>query len=462
MKKFSPVIDLSGYLKQIDYFVLSLILLGTFSVVIWGHFYKSQKKNDKNFIDYMLMGRKLTLPMFVATLVATWYGGIFGVSEIAFESGLYNFLIQGIFWYLTYLIFAFFLVKPMRRYNAITLPELAGQMFGPKSKIIAAFFNFFNVVPITYTISLGLLVKLMTGLDLFESCLLGVLFACAYSVIGGFRAVVLSDVLQFFVMCSAVFLVLVYSLFEFGFSFLTENLPSSHFHLTGKNSLLTTFSWGFIALSTLVDPNFYQRCFAAKDTKTAQNGIFIATGIWCLFYLCTTFGAMYAAAVIPQAKATEAYLIYSLQLLPVGLRGFFLAGVIATILSTIDSYLFIAANTLTYDLAPKKWKENLFISKLGVLTTGFLSVVMALVFSGSIKDVWKTLGSYSAGYMLLPMTIGYIKKDLISDKLFVFSTMSSALGITYWRWAKIDLFDDLYIGLIISALCILLGRKKFV
>jgi len=46
--------------------------------------------------------------LFVGTLVATWYGGIFGVTFIAFEKGLYNFLTQGVFWYIAYLIFACF------------------------------------------------------------------------------------------------------------------------------------------------------------------------------------------------------------------------------------------------------------------------------------------------------------------------------------------------------------------
>ena len=34
------------------------------------------------------MGRKMTLPIFVATLVATWYGGIFGVTALTFEKGV--------------------------------------------------------------------------------------------------------------------------------------------------------------------------------------------------------------------------------------------------------------------------------------------------------------------------------------------------------------------------------------
>ena len=70
------------------------------------------------------MGRYLTLPMQVATLVATWYGGLFGVTAIAFEQGLYNFIIQGVFWYITYIIFALWPVEKIRSKPTATLAEL--------------------------------------------------------------------------------------------------------------------------------------------------------------------------------------------------------------------------------------------------------------------------------------------------------------------------------------------------
>ena len=457
---FSSHINLTEILSLFDILVFIFILALTIGVIFWSCFRREIKNKKESFLDYMLMGRSLTLPLFIATLVATWYGGVFGVTEIAFESGLYNFLIQGIFWYVTYLLFAFFLVRRIKAYEAVTLPELAGKMFGKKARIIAAVFNFFNVVPVTYAISLGLFLKILTGMGFLESTLLGVSFASFYSLFGGFRAVVLSDMVQFFVMCFAVLLVLVFSFLSFGTEILFENLPSSHFSFMGNNSLLTTLVWGFIALSTLVDPNFYQRCFAAKNSETARSGILWATVIWFFFDLCTTFGAMYARALIPDAVPSEAYLVYSLQLLPSGLRGFFLAGIVATILSTIDSYLFISSSTLSYDLGPSKWKESLFFNKFSLFFTGLLSVLLAVAFSGSIKLVWKTLGSYSAGSLLVPMVFGYWRKELISDELFTASTLSSAVLMTIWNfWGSSDL-DSLYIGLLTSVFVISLGQIK--
>ena len=275
-----------------------------------------------------------------------------------------------------------------------------------------------------------------------------------------------SDLVQFFVMCSGVAIILLLSVSNFGgLNFLTQSLPAEHFSLTGGEGLSTTLVWGFIALSTLVDPNFYQRVFAAQSTRVARNGILVSTLIWFCFDICTTFGAMYARAVIPAAEPGVAYLVYALQLLPDGVRGFVLAGILATILSTLDSYMFLAGSTLSYDLAPTKLKGSVALHYAGIVFVAVLSVALALVFDGSIKSVWKTLGSYSASCLLLPVLYGYIFPGRISDKQFVFACLIGVVGTTYWRNFRPDGFlsevDELYFGIVCTTVGLLSYRLIF-
>lgn len=450
-------------LTSLDWTIFTAVLVITLGSIFYGEWKKKalhlKDTEEMNFLDILIMGRGLTLPLFVATLVATWYGGIFGVTEIAFNQGIYNFITQGLFWYVSYILFALYLVHKVAPYQAVTLPNLIEKMFGPKSAKLAAVFNFFNVLPIAYVISLGLFIQLLSGYSLLASMALGLIFVVAYSMWGGLRAVVYSDSIQFYVMCLSVFLVLVFSVSEFGaLEFLTANLPKTHFDPTGGVGLATTFVWGFIALSTLVDPNFYQRVFAAKSEAVARKGILVSTVIWLCFDICTTFGAMYAKALIPEAESGHAYLTYALQLLPNGLRGFFLAGILATILSTLDSYLFLAGTTLAYDLAPKKWKGRVWIHHFGVILVAALSLVMATSFEGSIKAVWKTLGSYSASCLLFPVLIGHVLPGRLSDKQFIASSLLGVIAVTYWRNATHTGFwkdvDELYIGLIVTGMAL--------
>jgi len=458
---FSSTIDFKSVITTLDWIVFFSVLLITLAAVIYGQSLKKKNKQqgdeDYNFLDLLLMGRQLTLPMFVATLVATWYGGIFGVTKIAFEQGIFNFVTQGFFWYIAYILFALFIVKKVSKYQAVTLPNLIGKMFGPKSEKLSAVFNFFNVLPIAYVISLGLLIQAIFGGTLLVSMLIGTTIVILYTLYGGFRAVVFSDIVQFFVMCLGVFLVLVFSVKIFGgIGFLKSNLPATHFSPTGGVGIATTLVWGFIALSTLVDPNFYQRVFAAKSEKAARNGILISTAIWFLFDICTTAGAMYARAVIPEAASDKAYLIYALQILPPGIKGFVLAGILATILSTLDSYLFIAGTTVSYDMMPKRLKGKVSLYHLGIIFVGILAIVLGIVFEGNIKSVWKTLGSYSASCLLLPVVYGYLFPGRIKDKQFVFASLLGVVTVSIWRNASLPGFwqnvDELYMGIIATSL----------
>src|SRR5690606_6268093 len=97
----------------------------------------------------------------------------------------------------------------------------------------------------------------------------------------------------------------------------------------------------------------------------------------------TTFGAMYALAVIPEAESATAYLTYSVQLLSTGWKGFFLAGFLATILSTLDSYLFLSGTVAAYDLAPARYKGRVGVHHAGTVAVGLLAVGLTYGFRGT-------------------------------------------------------------------------------
>ena len=95
----------------VSYFLVS-ILISIF-------FFKRKQK----FIDYVLCARRLTLPLFVGSLVSTWYGGILGIGEISYTHGaFYNWITQGLAWYISYFIFAFFLATKIQKSAKTTIP----------------------------------------------------------------------------------------------------------------------------------------------------------------------------------------------------------------------------------------------------------------------------------------------------------------------------------------------------
>src|SRR6266540_1942979 len=76
--------------------ILDILLLAAYfvSTLIIG-FWKRRKSTE----DYLIASRSLSLPVFVATLVATWYGGILAVGEFTYQYGLANWTTQGLPYY---------------------------------------------------------------------------------------------------------------------------------------------------------------------------------------------------------------------------------------------------------------------------------------------------------------------------------------------------------------------------
>ena len=78
---------------------LDLIVVGLYLLVVVGIGARLLKRGAGGAEEFLLAGRRLTLPLFVGSLVATWYGGLLGIGEIAYTDGLATWLTQGGSWY---------------------------------------------------------------------------------------------------------------------------------------------------------------------------------------------------------------------------------------------------------------------------------------------------------------------------------------------------------------------------
>jgi len=461
---------LIAFIKPLDWVIFFFVLLATGASVLYGQRLHNKLPDQEraSALELLLMGRKLTLPLFVATLVATWYGGIFGVTALTFEKGIYNFLIQGVFWYVAYFIFALFLVKRIRRHQVLTLPELAKTLVGPNAAKATAVLNFMNLLPLAYTISLGLFLQAIFGGSLLLNTSVGVALVTAYSLWGGFRAVVFSDLVQFFFMILSVVIVVIFAWAQMGHPLtLVEKLPATHFDITGGESISTLLIWGLIALSTLVDPSFYQRCLAAKSEAVARKGILISIGIWAFFDCCTTLGALYARAAMPGANPQNAYLQFSMQLLPDGFRGLVLSGILATILSTLDSFLFTAATCISYDFLKLKEKFRNWHHHVALIFVSVLSIVCGIYFEGNVVEVWRTLGGLSSACLLFPLLTAQVFPGKLSDRTFTWAVALSGISVVSWKIFKhhwsLFAIDEFYIGILVTTLILfpsILRRKS--
>ena len=151
-----------------------------------------------------------------------------------------------------------------------------------------------------------------------------------------------------------------------------------------------------------------------------------------------------------------------MTILPHGLRGLFAAGILATIFSTLDSYLFLAGTTISVDLLPPRHQFKKIFHHIAVVFSACLAFSLALIFDGNIKSVWKSLGSLSAGSLLLPLALAQLKAIKLSDHQFFMTCLLSCVAMFLWKIkisALINLnIDTLYIGILVSGMCIFISQ----
>ncbi len=359
------------------------------------------------------MGRTLALPSFVASLVSTWYGGVLGVGEYSYRYGISNWIVFGVPYYLGAALFAIFFARRARRSELFTVPDQLHLAYGRPAALLGAGVIQVLSSPAPYVLMLGILVQMIFGWRLLPAILIGTFLSTVYSFRGGMRSVVNADNVQFVLMYLGFMIALPLLAFRFGgMGFLHAHTPATHFVWHGGNSPQYIFVWYFIALQTLVEPAFYQRCFAAKDEKTAQRGVLIAIGFWMLFDFLTTFTGIYARALLPNlANPVESYPALAITFLPPVLQGIFYLGLLATVMSTVDGYTFIGGVNFGRDLIwrlrrdPDESRVNLY-SQIGFLVTAVLAVVLALFFQSAV-DLWHDVGSVGVPALLVAIASSY-------------------------------------------------------
>ncbi len=440
-----------------------------FLLVVW----LRQAGRPSDAADYLVAGRRVTLPALVATLVATWYGGILGVGEYSYRYGVANWLVFGVPYYVGALLFAWLFARRARSAALYTLPDLLDRQYGRVPAVLGALAVFVVSAPAAYVLMLGTLFAAMIHAPLVPCVLAAAVFSLFYIAKGGMRAVVFSDQVQFLLMYLGMAVMVVFAVARLGgLSFLRAHLPASHWTWNGGNPAAAILVWYFIALSTLVDPGFWQRAYAARDPKVARRAVLWSVAFWILFDFMTTTTGLYARAALPHlAQPVDAYPALAQRILPPLAMGLFYVGMIATVMSTIDSYGFIAAGTIGRDfiwrLRGERGEERVaFYSKIGLWVACLFAAVLALA-DPSVIGLWHDLGSITMPVLLLPVGTALLGRGALTSRWTSVSMVLSFLVSLIWGLVKTTQPDGsarypwsiepIYVGLGSSLLIYLVG-----
>jgi len=445
-------------LATIDYFIIIIYLSGMVGVGLWF----ARKHSD--FDDFFLAGRSLTTPLLITTLISTYYGidVLFGDTQLAFTDGVVAWFGYARPTYAFFLIAALLLAERLREDDFKSLPDILDSYYGKKTRYVGAVTSFIYSLPALSLYGFGMVAEVTLGWEPITGMLVLGGIALIYTLTGGFWAVALTDSIQFVMMCLVIVIAFPYAMsFIGGFDTMIETLPQSFFDTMGDLNIFLIIIYASTGLSILVEPTFYQRIFAARSYKNVRNALIIGIFIWGSYDWLITILAMSAKVgvlqgTLPADVAPDAALLtVVVAALPAGVVGLFLAGVLSTEMSTLDSYCLVAGGNVSYDIYKPAMKPNatdhelIKTTRYGILLSWVLGFGMAVQFE-QMLGLWVFLSSILISSMLVPIMLGLYFKGLrkplagfLSAGAGLFSTI--ILNIYIMTMGKFDASEETYV-----------------
>lgn len=377
-----------------------------------------------------------------------------------------------------------FISARLRRYtiragNALTLPEYFANRFHDKSKRILVISSVITVIFfLVYTASAlsagGKLFNIVFGIDYKIALFIGAFVILAYTFMGGFMAVCVTDFIQGMLMLVCLMAVPIISLFFIGgFGAVPELLNESSIPY-GTDSFLNIFNSdgseiGIIGIISQLGwglgycgmPHILTRFMAVKSECELKKSRVIAI-IWVIISLsfACLIGVVGRVYLLPKVlggagSSSENVFIemitkmFSQDISVPFIGGLFLCGILAAIMSTADSQLLVTSSSVSEDLYRGIINKNagekhvLFISRLTVLAVAVLAFFIALNPNNSIMGLvsiaWAGLGSAFGPVVLLSL---FWKRSNINGAV---AGMISG-GATVLIWEYIPLINGQTLG----------------
>ncbi|MCG6956843.1 MAG: sodium:solute symporter family protein [Gemmatimonadetes bacterium] len=398
----------------LDYAIFAAYMLGVIAVGVWFH-----RKNETA-EDYFVGGRAISPGHVGLSVAATDVGGGFsiGLGGLGYAMGL-----SGSWLLFTGLVGAWtsavLIIPRLKRVDAaegmMTYPDFLRFRYDDRVALVAAVISAIGYLGFTSgQILAG--AKLMSGSIVnwspggmseltFATLIIGGVIV-AYTVLGGLKAVIYTDTVQWIVlMVGLVFFALPFTLAKVGgFHGLRAALPASYFSLLHV-SPLTFVNW-FITIAPIwvVAMTLYQRMFASPTTKDAQKAWFIA-GLfeWPAMAFAGVGLGMMSRVLFPGIDAELGVPRLLAHVLPAGVTGIVVASYFSAIMSTADSCIIASSGNVVSDVLQRSpWRlENtprlVRASQLATLVVGVLAILIASQFTMVLDAILKAYSFLVSG-----------------------------------------------------------------
>jgi sodium/proline symporter len=336
--------------------------------------------------------------------------------------------------------------------NAITLPDFFSKRYHDKHRILTTIaaliiIVFFSIYASSQFVAFGKLFGYVFGAENYFTAMviLGAVLVTLYTLLGGFLAESMTDLIQGFLMIGALLLVVIFGFVHAGgIAAVSENLGNfprfldifgiatpdtadgvqkvvNHVPLFGPGAgfgflaIVSTLAWG---LGYFGMPQVLLRFMAVKKTANIRKSRNIAV-TWCFISMFAAIViGLVGRALLPDLLTTagEAETIFihlSTRFFPPLLAGIVVSGILAASMSSADSYLLIASSAVSNDIVKGIIKKDadealvMWVARIAMLAVTVFGVVLALSGNDSIFRIvsyaWAGFGAAFGPLMLFSL-----------------------------------------------------------
>ena len=420
-------------LSTLDWLLIAFYFVLVFGVALWS--WRLERSGRETATDYFLAGRDAGWFVVGGSLFASNIGSehLVGLAGTGAASGVavaqFEVLASLVLLLLGWVFVPFYLAS-----GVFTMPEFLERRFSAGARWYLAGVSIvaYILTKISVTIAAGGIVfEALMGIDFWTGALVVVVATGVYTVFGGLRAVLYTDLLQAFVLIGGAVTVTVLGLDAIGgWNAMIEGAGEAHLSIW-KPLSDPAFPWTGIILGAPIlgiwywctDQFIVQRVLAAESETQARRGALFAAFLKLLPLFIFVVPGIVAYILVQQGRLTlstpdQALPALVAALLPSGWRGIVVAGLLAALMSSLSSVFNSCSTLITWDvyrkLRPNASERRLVwvgrISTAVLVVLGLLWIPLMRLISGQIYQYLQSVQAYIAPPIAAVFLIGILSK----------------------------------------------------
>ena len=415
-------------LSTLDISIVVAYALGLFVLAQWVS--REEAGHHKDAKDYFLAGKSLPWWAIGASLIAANISAeqIIGMSGSGYAMGL---AIASYEWMaaITLILVGKFLLPIFLKHGIYTMPQFLEQRYDHRVRIVLAIFwlavyVFVNLTAVLWLGSLAL--NTVAGVPVQTALIVLGVFALAYSLYGGLKAVAFTDIIQVVLLVLGGLIIVALMLDKVsggegvvaGFVELTRVAPekfdmiftpdNEHYMalpglsvLVGGMWIMNISYWGF-------NQYIIQRALAAKSVQEAQKGIAFAAFLKLLMPVIVVLPGIALFALDSNLSSPDQAYPQAMTLLPSGLKGLVFAALLAAIVSSLASMTNSISTLFTMDLMPSirpagKQGDPVFVGR----TVAVIAMILAMIAAEPL------LGKFDQAFQYIQEFTGFFTPGIV-------------------------------------------------